>query len=157
MRKVIILCILFAACTKGLLYSSYQAVPSSGWDKNEHLLFEYTSADSVGLHNLFITIRNDESFPYSNLFLITTITFPGGNQLQDTLEYAMAEPDGRWLGSGMGSVKESKLWYKENVVFPENGVYRIHVAHAMRHNGEELGIDRLQGITDVGLEIEKAE
>lgn len=157
MRKVIILCILVAACTKGLLYSSYQAVPTAGWDKNERMLFEFTSADSVGLHNLFITIRNDDSFPYSNLFLISTITFPGGDQLQDTLEYTMAEPDGKWLGLGMGSVKESKLWYKENIVFPENGVYRIHIAQAMRHNGEEQGLVRLQGITDVGLEIEKAE
>ena len=56
----------------------------------------------------------------------------------------------------MGSIKESKLWYKENIVFPDSGVYKLSVSHAMRKNGEVDGLFILDGITDVGLEIEKS-
>ena len=68
----------------------------------------------------------------------------------------MAEPSGEWLGKGMGSVKENKLWFKENIVFPETGVYKVTVSHAMRRNGVVEGLHILEGVTDVGLEIEKA-
>ena len=68
----------------------------------------------------------------------------------------MALPDGQWLGKGAGSVKENKLWYKENISFPESGVYTLHIRHAMRRNGEVEGLALLKGITDVGLQIEKA-
>jgi gliding motility-associated lipoprotein GldH len=67
----------------------------------------------------------------------------------------MAQPTGEWLGKGVGSVKENKLWYKENIVFPQSGVYKVNVFHAMRKNGEVDGLHELDGITDVGLEIEK--
>ena len=82
---------------------------------------------------------------------------PSGNTKVDTLEYEMALPTGEWLGKGNGSIKESKLWYKENVVFEESGVYTVNVLHAMRKNGEVNGLDNLEGITDVGNQIEKAQ
>jgi gliding motility-associated lipoprotein GldH len=67
----------------------------------------------------------------------------------------MATPEGEWLGQGYGSVKENKLWYKENIFFPVKGVYTLDISHAMRQNGKADGIQELQGITDVGFEIEK--
>ena len=67
----------------------------------------------------------------------------------------MARPDGEWLGTGFGDVKENKLWYKEHVRFKEPGEYRVNIRHAMRKNGEVNGIQNLDGITDVGFRIEK--
>lgn len=157
MRKFFILLILLAACAGELVFSEFQAIDDRGWSMNEVKEFRFTAADSLQAHNIFILVRNDDTFPFSNLFLITEMTFPGGIQLKDTLEYTMADPSGKWLGTGMGGIKENKLWYKENVVFPSPGVYTIRIAHAMRQNGEVTGIDRLTGITDVGIEIDKAE
>ena len=67
-----------------------------------------------------------------------------------------ARPDGSWLGTGIGSVKESKLWYKEGVRFFEPGSYSLRVEHAMRNNGEVQGVSTLPGITEVGYSIEKS-
>ncbi len=117
--------------------------------------FEFSELDSTANYNMFINVRNDETFPFSNLFLITELEYPDGNTIKDTLEYKMAEPTGEWLGKGVGSVKENKLWYKENVSFPQSGVYKVNVFYAMRKNGEVDGLHELDGITDVGLEIEK--
>jgi gliding motility-associated lipoprotein GldH len=74
--------------------------------------------------------------------------------VKDTLEYEMALPDGTWMGKGTGSIKENKLWYKENIIFPFNGVYTLELVQAMRKNGSVSGLETLPGITDVGLEIE---
>jgi len=67
----------------------------------------------------------------------------------------MANADGTWLGKGYGSIKENKLWYKENINFPVTGVYTVRIEHAMRKNGTVDGIVELPGIIDVGVEIEK--
>ena len=68
----------------------------------------------------------------------------------------MAQPDGTWLGKGYGSIKENKLWFKENIVFPSAGVYTLRLSHAMRKNGNVDGVINLEGITDVGFEIVKS-
>ena len=146
----------FVSCNSNLIFSEYQAMKDGKWEIDKPVLFEIHDVGSVQAYNLFINIRNDNSFLYSNLYLITEFEDPDGNTRKDTLEYRMAEPSGEWLGKGMGSVKENKLWFKEKVVFPDSGVYRISIAHAMRKNGDVGGIQALEGITDVGLEIEKS-
>lgn len=117
--------------------------------------FSFSDLDSTQAYNMYITLRNDEQYPYSNLFLIAEMTGPDGTSLRDTLEYEMADASGNWMGTGYGSVKENKLWYRENIVFPDSGVYTVTVSHAMRKNGSVEGIQELPGVLDVGLQIEK--
>ena len=157
MRKILIVLLLLAGCSGNMVFSEYQAIDNGGWDKNDVKEFTFTAIDSLQRHHVFIQVRNDDTFQFSNLYLITEMTFPGGLQLKDTLEFAMADATGKWLGTGVGGIKENKLWYKENVVFSNPGVYTIRIAHAMRENGEIAGIDRLTGITDIGVQIEQAE
>ena len=145
------------SCTDNLVISQYQAISGSNWSENEAVSFTFSEIDTTTTYDVFINIRNDESYGYSNLFLITQIDFPNGRSVRDTLEYNMARPDGQWLGKGYGSIKENKLWYKENIVFPVSGVYTLEISHAMRKNGSVNGIENLTGITDVGFEIEKTE
>lgn len=144
------------SCNTDLVFSEYKAMKDGKWPMEEVAHFEFSGMDSTINHNMFINIRNDDTFPFSNLFLIAELEYPDGNTLKDTLEYKMAEPTGEWLGKGLGSVKENKLWFKEKIVFPESGVYKVNISHAMRRNGNVEGIRALEGITDVGLEIEKS-
>ena len=67
----------------------------------------------------------------------------------------MSNPDGTWLGKGIGNVKENKLWYKEHVSFLEKGVYNLSITHAVRNNDNVEGVTNLEGITDVGFSIEE--
>ncbi len=138
------------------MYSEYEAIESGKWEMDKSVYFEFSEMDSVQDYNMFINIRNDNTFQFSNLFLITELEYPNGKTFKDTLEYKMAEPSGAWLGKGLGSIKENKLWFQENIVFPDSGVYKLNIAHAMRKNGDVNGIYGLEGITDVGLEIEKS-
>jgi gliding motility-associated lipoprotein GldH len=147
---------LLASCNTTGVTSEYKSLNGAVWNKDDIIEFSFTKMDTVQEYNMFINVRNDDTFPYSNLFLITSLSTPEGEVLQDTLEYTMALPDGTWLGKGSGSLKENKLWYKKNIVFPVSGVYTLEVSHAMRKNGTVQGVISLEGITDVGIEITKS-
>ena len=153
---VLVLFLGLVSCNNNLVFSEFEPMSNGKWQMDRMVDFEFSELDSVQGHNMFINIRSDNTYPFSNLFLITELEFPDGQTQKDTLEYKMAEPTGEWLGKGLGSIKENKLWYKENIVFPDSGVYKLSVAHAMRKNGEVEGLHILEGITDVGLEIEKS-
>ncbi|MEN8790540.1 MAG: gliding motility lipoprotein GldH [Flavobacteriaceae bacterium] len=155
--SIIVVLLLFISCSDTLVYSEYKATTNGVWDKDDVKKFEVSSLDSIHPHDIYIMVRNDNTFPFSNLFLIADIQTPDDQITRDTLEFEMALPDGRWLGKGYGSVVENKLWYKENIVFSSPGVYTIRLVHAMRQNGQVEGINNLKGITDVGIEIERRE
>ncbi|SDS40203.1 gliding motility lipoprotein GldH [Gramella sp. MAR_2010_147] len=151
--SLILTIVLFSSCDKNRVFDEYESI--QGWHKDSLVNFELKNIDSLKTYNLFINIRNNNDYQYSNLFLITEIKFPQGKVISDTLEYDMSKPNGEWLGTGFGDVKENKLWYKENVRFEESGRYEVSIQQAMRKNGEVNGIQELQGITDVGFRIEK--
>ncbi len=152
----ILVLMVLASCETNIVRSEYKATNDGYWNKDNIVSFKFTEQDTISKHNIFINIRNDETYSYSNLFLIAELNFPTGETIKDTLEYEMSKPDGEWLGTGHGSLKENKLWYKENVVFPAKGVYTLEISHAMRKNGSVEGIMDLKGITDVGFQIEKS-
>ncbi len=158
MRSALLILIIVSvsfACNTKLVKSEFRATDSGAWNKDNTIAFSFSEIDTVQRHNMFINVRNDATFAYSNLFLIAELEFPTGETLIDTLQYEMALPDGTWLGKGYGSIKENKLWYKENIVFPTTGEYTIRISQAMRKNGSVNGVLNLEGITDVGFEIER--
>ncbi len=152
---LLILSFVFFSCNDRSIFSQYKPIKNSLWKAEDSLHFDFAILDTISTHNLFIHIRNDDNFPFSNLFLITTLEDPRGQLLKDTLEYIMARPTGEWLGQGSGSLKENKLWFRENMTFPHTGTYRLTITHAMRKNGEVKGLNNLNGINDVGLEVEQ--
>ena len=149
------LLLLGASCTEHLAYSTYRPTSNGQWGRDEVMEFSLSELDSLQRYNVYIMLRNDSQYPYSNLFVIAEMSRPDGTSERDTLEYAMSDAEGNWMGAGYGSVKENKLWYRENIVFPDSGVYTITVSHAMRKNGSVQGIEELPGVLDVGLQIEK--
>tara|TARA_R110000868_G_scaffold93810_2_gene259412 strand:+ start:939 stop:1424 length:486 start_codon:yes stop_codon:yes gene_type:complete len=151
-----LLVVFMVSCDRQTVKSEYSPTQNGSWSKDSVMAFSFKELDTLQKYNVFINVRNDETFPYSNLFLIAELKYPNGDTQRDTLEYEMSEPDGKWLGTGYGSLKENKLWYKEDVVFPTSGVYNLEISHAMRKNGQVDGIVELEGITDVGYLIEKS-
>ena len=145
---------MLAGCAEPPEYVEFHSTSNGSWAKEEAMEFRVEDPDTTRAHSVYIYVRNDHSYPYSNLFLITEMSFPDGASRRDTLEYEMADAQGNWLGSGMGSVKESKLGYKQDVVFPTGGVYTFTITHAMRQNGQVDGVESLPGVLDVGLQIE---
>ena len=153
---ILLLFVLAMSCDSKAVYDEYKSV-STAWNKEDVVSFKINPPDSIKPYNLFVNLRNTNAYKFSNLYLIVEMKFPHGKEITDTLQYAMTKPNGEWLGEGLSSVKENKLWYKEGVIFKEKGEYKVNIQHAMRQNGNVNGVVNLEGITDVGFRIEKTE
>lgn len=144
------------SCDTNRVFDAYQSVPNS-WHKDTVISFKVNPPDSTKNYNLFVNLRNTNAYKYNNLFLIVEMVYPHGKTIKDTLEYRMADPSGKLLGTGLTDVKENKLWYKGNespFVFEETGEYKVNIQHAMRENGKVNGVVELEGITDIGFRVE---
>lgn len=147
--------LLFGACSDNVAFTESQVLAGGSWNKDNSIRFKINDLDTIIAHNIYIALRNDNTYPYSNLHLIVEMNYPDGSTMRDTLEYRMADVDGSWLGSGSISTIENKLGYRKNVLFPTKGVYTLTISHAMRENGAVYGIESLPGILDIGVQVEK--
>ena len=151
-----ILCsMLIMSCGNDKVFDQYKPIADARWHKDSIVSFKVNSIDTLSRNNLYVQLRNSKDYPFSNLFLIVGIEFPDNTNIVDTLEYEMADAQGKFLGTGLTDLKENKLEYKTNVIFPRSGEYQVDIQHAMRKSGVVDGVLYLEGITDVGLSIEK--
>lgn len=151
---VVLFLILFISCDQNRVFDEYRELDGS-WSKNDTLHFEFEQKDTIHPYNLFLNIRNNNEYPFNNLYVIVTLKNPENEVKIDTLEYLMANPDGTLMGNGFTDVKESKLWYQENFLFKKVGKYEVDIVHALRESREISGVDRVNGVTEVGFRIEK--
>jgi gliding motility-associated lipoprotein GldH len=153
MRTVLIATLLAAtlmACDHSIVYEENKPVASAVWKENEPVKFEFEVADTNTLHNFYINLRNAENYPYSNIYVFVELEFPNGKKSTDTVECFLADPTGKWLGSGLGDIYDNRFLYQQRKQFPMVGRYRVNVFQGMRTAD-------LAGVTDVGFRLTKAE
>lgn len=152
----VLLIALVVSCDSKVVFDAYKSLPNQ-WNKDTKISFTLNAPDTTNTYNLFINLRNNNDYKYSNLFLITAFSYPNGKTFIDTLEYKMAAPNGALLGTGFTDIKENKLWYKgfdKPFKFKELGDYKITLEQAMRKNGDVNGVAELDGITEIGFRVE---
>jgi len=125
------------------------------WSKDSIIQLEF-KPEIQQPYQISFLLRNDNNYPYSNVFLIGSIENKKFKEI-DTLEYEMADEEGNWLGTGVGEIKESKLVYKKHYIFKDTLPHIISLRHAVRKTGNIKGDSILEGITNVGIIIEKTE
>jgi len=139
--------IFLVSCDNNKVYDEYIDLESTGWSTADTLAFEIElNSTNGGLFDFLIGLRNNNEYLYSNIFLFVELENPQGITLSDTLQYLVAEPNGKWKGSGVGAIKYNLFKYKESQEL-EDGLYKIKITHGMR---SEL----LHGLEDIGLRIE---
>ena len=103
---------------------------------------------------IYLHLRNNNTYPFSNIFLRINRIENDSLVAADTLEYAMATPSGEWLGTGFSSVKESKLEWESGWTPQGPPPYVIEIAQANRASYQINGDERLPGIVSVGVSVE---
>lgn len=141
------------SCDEKRVFDDYKSV-GNAWNKDSIVSFDLPKLEPTKQYNLFLNVRNNDNYPFNNLFLLVSLENPDGLTKVDTLEYAMANLDGTLLGEGFSDTKESKLFYKENLKFDKKGLYKVRIQQAIRQNGKIKGEKELKGITEVGFRIE---
>ncbi|MGY8939651.1 MAG: gliding motility lipoprotein GldH, partial [Flavobacteriales bacterium] len=102
---------LITSCGDPSEFNQYKTLENSSWKIEERILFNFEVKDTIVPKNLFIHIRNNNAYEFSNLYLITALKTSNNTVVIDTLQYEMADTSGRFLGEGFSEVKENKLFY----------------------------------------------
>lgn len=150
-HKLIILIsvLLLASCNKNVVFSEYQTIPEEGWDIKNKLTYTVNITDNTVYHDVYLTVRHADSYPFSNLYVFLTTKYPSGKTVVDTLECILADKKGRWTGDGAGDIWDNQIPLKKNMMFPESGQYTFTFEQGMRMNPLPL-------IMDFGMIIEKS-
>ncbi len=137
------------SCDEPALYEEYVAIPDQGWHQDSVVTFEVMIEDTASAYRVGWHLRNNNNYPYSNIFLFREVTSQRGREFADTAEFMLADPYGKWLGKGVGELKTNSWPFKDQLLmFKQPGAYVFKLQQAMYP-------EYLQGLEDVGLSIYK--
>lgn len=136
------------SCQHEILYDQYQIIEKAVWQKDKEYYFTFMVDDIDASYDLTLEIRNNNLYPYQNLWLFTTEEPPVGGLKKDTLECLLADEFGKWYGQGISLFQQS-IPLKRNHSFTHKGQYTFSFRQGMRN-------DQLKGIQELGLRVVKS-
>ena len=136
-----------AGCTQTFFQESEQ-IPNKIWDQSHNIRFDVEVKDTMSGYDFYIDLRNEGTYPFANIYMFVTTTFPSGKSARDTVECILADRTGRWLGKGLGDVLDNHILFKQNVRFPSSGAYTFEFEQGMRK-------EELPSILDLGISLEQ--
>jgi len=150
MNKLIFpfLLLLLASCNDKVLFDENREIEEMSWSLTNLKSFTYQVEDTLTPCNFYLNIRHSEDYAFSNLYLFMRTDFPNGEAARDTMEFVLQDNDGKWKGSGAGTIRDNSILFKKNLRFPLKGEYKFTLEQAMRETD-------LKGISEIGLRIEK--
>ena len=137
-----------SSCGKDIVYSEFQPIQDKLWDKNNEYFFNFEIKDISVPYNVFLQLRNNDMYPYQNIWLLFDESQPTGITTKDTIEYMLADDFGKWKGNGI-TLYQNRIPIKNHYIFPDTGKYTINIRQGMRD-------DKLKGIENIGVYIEIA-
>ena len=151
MKKIILFLFLFShlfSCKEKAVYESFESLEGEEWQGGPPGLF-VAEIPEKGDYDISLGIRHTTDYEMANLWCFLRVTDVVGNGWKDSVDIRLAEPDGRWVGTGH-SLK--MLEYPLSILpMPvEAGKYTFTVVQGMR-------TQVLKGIKDVGLIIRRKE
>lgn len=116
-------------------------------EKSDTLFFNVPLNDSLINLRLSAGVRNSSNYPYQNLDILISYNLEDSTVWKtDTLKFTLTDQEGKWKGTGWGSLYQSALPLKDcSIKHPGN--YTFKVVHGMKD-------EQITGIIDVGLKIE---
>ena len=156
MRSILIFLIFtcIVSCESNPVYIKYNSL-HGGWLKDSVQNFSFQNQDKLILTNSYLMLRVNEKYRYNNIFVIITVTNLSGIIYKDTLEYKVSDNYGKFIGTKMINIHELSLSHKKGIQLMPKENYLIDVEHAMRNASETVGVNRLEGVLDVGYKFEK--
>jgi gliding motility-associated lipoprotein GldH len=143
-----VIAVFLSACDSSRVFDKFKDIKDGLWNHLETVKFDVPLDDSVSYHKVFINVRNRGDYKFSNLFMFLKTTYPDGKISRDTIDCLLADDKGKWLGKGLGDLKDCQYLLKKGVRFHQKGVYTFEFEQAMR-------VEKLEGIESIGIRIEK--
>ena len=142
-----LLLLLVVACAPKEIFFEYHSFKNNGWDRADAAVFHINMDNTTDLFDVSLEIRNNNDYPFRNIWLFVDSKTPGGDIRNDTIKVNLADVYGKWQGTGI-SLYSLTVPFKTGVRFPQAGTYTYSIRHGMQENP-------LKGISDIGLKISK--
>lgn len=139
---------LFSCNNKNIVYEKTKEFPNAEWQIDDVQKFNVEIDDTLANYDFSIIIRNTIDYNYANLFVFLNTLTPDDEIAKDTLQFLLADKEGKWLGKGKGNFKESVFLLQHGLKFSQAGTYSFEFTQGMRE-------ETLVGIADIGIRIEK--
>lgn len=137
------------ACGDVPVYEETQIIPNGIWSYDESREFNFTIDDATAKYNLFLDIDHSINFPFENLYLKVSTSFPDNTSVTDTLSVEMMDATSRWAGKCGGEDCDLRVFLQENTKFKESGNYTLNFEQFTRESS-------LRGVTALSFRIEKS-
>jgi gliding motility-associated lipoprotein GldH len=145
-----LLCLSFYSCDPGVVFEENKAIDNAVWKNTENVHFQFNVTDTVSFHDFYVNVRNSEDYAYSNIYVFLEMEFPNAKRSVDTINCFLADPTGKWLGSGIGHLYDHRFKIRKRKQFPLAGRYNVTIKQGMR-------TPELDGIYDIGFRVAKSE
>lgn len=146
-RLVFALGILVISCTDTAVVDKNVAIAANTWHYDDQPRLTAHITDTGQRYNIYLNLRHTPDYRYSNIFLLVHQSGPGIKDTTERFELRLAAPDGRWLGRSTGSMYAHQELIRQNIHFPDTGLYHFIIEQNMRENP-------LREVADVGLRVE---
>ncbi len=135
------------ACTESDLFHASLPTSPTAWVRNDSLQWKVNVTDTLKPYGVWIEIRNDNRFEYRNLGLEVIEIAPDSTVVRrDTMNYFLMDENGKWTGSGWGSLYTGSFLFDSEMIFPASGEYTFIIRPALTDK-------RITGIHSIGLRI----
>jgi len=147
-NSILVLCFAWVlnSCDSNRVYEENFSVENNVWNYEDVKTFSFDIMDTLSPLDLYVNIRTTSDYQYSNLYVYLYSEYPNGYSDKDTLEFILAEQDGKWLGESSGTVIENQILISRGGRFPYSGKYTFKIQHAMREKD-------LAEIIDIGFRV----
>lgn len=151
LKKFLLGCLVIMcfSCSHMAQYEQYQAIENTLWEKDKIYYFTFQIDDISVPYDLTLEIRNNNLYPYQNLWLFCSEEPPIGSLSRDTIECELADEFGKWYGKGI-SLFQLSFPIRTQYYFPTAGQYTFSFRQGMRNN-------KLKGIQEIGFRVQKSE
>ena len=151
--SISLLILVIVSCVdNNTVFLDYQDVDGV-WEKQNEIKFSFNS-DKESITDISLFLRNDYSYPFSNIYLITSIK-NNDRVVFDTINYSFKNNNNKWYNFKSSRINNSKIIIKEKFkILP--GKFEFRVKHAIRYLDSITPQIKLDGILDVGLMVENS-
>ncbi len=145
--RAIIFVLALISCDNKIVFDDYHNFENQTWSEGIGVSFTYPVRDTTSKNKVVIKVRHTTDYEFQNLFLFIK------TEKTDTVELIISNKEGKWLGRGVGDIRELEFVYSKDKVFTEKGDFTFEIEQAMRY-GKLEKIKHLKNISEVGLSIQ---
>jgi len=142
-----IMLILFFSCESEKTH--FYSFPDSSWNSQQIVKFDITTEDSTQVRISNISIRHNTSYEYQNIIFFLHHYFKENLISTDTIDFDLAEDDGKWMGIGKSNIREFTTTISTPKTY-QNGIQSFSLELAMRDN-TSTELEKLNGISDISF------